>query len=141
VSSIHEILFENPPIPRRIEDDPMFTGWTRDLPRLWFLDERQATRLDAESLYGAQEYATLWSRLVYTVLPPVQQTALIGARGYTREIITVIDIPVQTAQRIVNYTRTHFTSIPFTQGTQAWSPSGSPLNPIPSPPEGAEATS
>lgn len=138
MSSIHEILFENPPIPRRIEDDPMFTGWSKDLPRLWFLDERQATRLDAESLYGAQEYATLWSRLSYTVLPTLTQVAAVGVRGYTREIITVLAVPAQTSQRVVNYTRTHVTTLPFTQKAQIWSPSGGPLNPIPSPPEGAE---
>jgi hypothetical protein len=141
VSSIHEILFENPPIPRRIEDDPMFTGWSRDLPRLWFLDERQATRLDAESLYGAQEYATLYSRLVYTVLPPIVQTSAVGVRGYTRGDITVLPVPIQTPARVVHYTRTHTTFLPLTQTSQIWSPSGSPLNPIPAPPEGAERRS
>lgn len=139
MSSIHEILFENPPIPRRIEDDPMFVAWSNDLPRLWFLDQRQATRLDAESLYGAQEYAILWARLTYTVIPEPIQVATIGVRGYTREIITVLPVPTQTANRVAHVTRYNTTYIPLTQTSQIWRPSGGPLNPIPAPPTGADS--
>lgn len=140
MSSIHEILFENPPIPRRIEEDPMFTGWRGDLPRLWYLDERQATRLDAESLYGAQEYAVLYSRLVYTVIPEPSQVVVLGVRGYTRQPITVIPVPVQTAGRQVDYSRTTTTQLdePVQEG-RLFKPSGSPVNPIPAPPEGSDS--
>ena len=117
----------------------MFKGWTNSIPRLWFLDERQATRLDSESLFGAQEYAVLYNRATYIVLAEPIQTIAIGVRGYQRGGTYVIDIPIQSLDRVVSFTRGRTTSLPEpTQSMRIVRASGSPVNPVPAPPVGTD---
>jgi hypothetical protein len=139
MSRINEVTFDRPPRPRKIEDDAMFKGWNDSIPRLWFLDERQATRLDTESLYGAQEYAVLYNRATFLVLAEPIQTIEIGVRGYVRGGTTVIGEPVQTITRTVNYTRDISQSVPEpTQEIKVVRPTTSPVNRIVHPIEGDE---
>ena len=136
---IVEVTFDKPARPSRIEDDAMFKVWTNQIPRLWFLDERQATRLDSESLYGAQEYAVLYNRVTYLILPEPVQTIEIGMRGYVRGTTRVIPVPTQSLTRTVDFVREFFTQLPEpTQEIKVQRASGSPVNPVPAPPEGAD---
>lgn len=134
-----EINFGTDPIPLRIEDDAMFKGWTSSVPRLWFLGQRQATRLDGESLFGAQEYAVRYNRAIYLVLAPPTQSIAVGARGYSRSVTRVIPVPTQSLGRTVDFIRNIGTTIaPPVQTVRVVRPSGSPVNPVPAPPPGAD---
>lgn len=99
--------------PRRIDDDPMFSGWNKALPRLWYLDQRQATRLDAESLFGASAFAIFYGRTGFTTLAEPGETAALGFRGYSRTQIFDLSTtgPFETATRMVNYTLTQLTTL------------------------------
>lgn len=84
----------------------MFNGWSNVLPRLWHLDQRQATRLDAESLYGASEFAIFYGRTEFTTLADPIETAAIGVRGYLRNEITDLSVtgPFEVSDRHVTLT-------------------------------------
>lgn len=124
----------------RIEADPMFSIWREGLPRLWYATERQATRLDAENLYGSQQYAVVYSRTNYTKLAAPTDVVTIGARGYQRSLTTVIDVPIETVDRTVNYSQIVETYIgePVQVGKIVRA-SGSPVNLPVSPPTGSDA--
>lgn len=132
--------FGAPAIPARIESDPTFNGWSRDLPRLWYLDQRQATRLDAETLYGGSQFAVRYSRTQFTTLAEPIQTAAVGARGYVRESITDIGVPIETTTRIASFHRTLVTTLDEPeQDAGITLPSGGPVGPIVHPIIGASA--
>jgi hypothetical protein len=116
--------------PPRIEDDPSFAGWTRALPRLWYLDQRHATRLDAETLSGASEYAVFYSRTTYTTISSPAETATIGVINRIRQTDTDIGIPAQTGTRQAAFIRSASTSVSLTQTPGYTRPTGSPINPI-----------
>lgn len=116
--------------PPRIEDDPSFAGWTRALPRLWYLDQRSATRLDAETLSGASQYAVFYSRTSYTTLLTPAETATIGVIGRLRQSDTDIGIPAQTGDRQVDFIRSGSASVTLTQTPSVTRPTGSPINPV-----------
>jgi hypothetical protein len=89
-----------------IERDAMFGGWSRDLPRLWYLDQRQATRLDAESLYGATMFAVFQSRTMdETLATPVDTVTILG-RTYVREVFEHPGFPADSYTRTLSLTRT-----------------------------------
>ena len=130
--------FGLPASPRRIEDDPMFNGWSRDLPRLWYLDQRNATRLDAESIYGASQYAVFYNRAQFTAVAAPVQTGQIATRGYYRSNVTDIGQPVQTPDRTGQFSRTHVTTLAEpVQSVVLIVPSGGPVHPVvhPIPPD------
>lgn len=138
MSRITQQPFGAPAYPKRIEDDPMFNGWDRALPRLWYLDQRQATRLDAESLFGSSQYAVFYSRAVFTTLAEPLQTPAIGVYGYHMPTITDIGVPAQTPSRDVDYIRTVVTELDEPeQDSIPLRPSGGPVNPIVHPITGA----
>jgi hypothetical protein len=124
--------------PRRIEDDRMFSGWAKSLPRLWYLEQRQATRLDAESLFGSATYAVFYGRSGFTTLDAPVQTVEFGPSLFERTLYTDIGVPAQTVERQVSYTRTSVTELTITQEIVVARPTGGPVNPIVHPVTGAE---
>lgn len=99
--SLHARPYQHSPV----EQDPMFTSWSRPLPRLWYLDQRQATRIDAESLYGSTLYAAFYGRTADESLAAPTDTATAAVVGYYREITEAIPIAPDVADRTVAYTR------------------------------------
>jgi hypothetical protein len=136
--SVAQMIFGSKSFPRRIESDPTFNGWDRPLPRLWYLDQRQATRLDAESLFGASQYSILYNREVNTTLSDPVETGTIGVRGYYKEAITVLAEPGETGDRTLTLTRDTTTVLdPVVETSFVLKASGGPVNPIVHPDEGA----
>lgn len=124
--------------PRRIESDPTFNGWSASLPRLWYLDQRQATRLDAESLFGASQFAIFYGRAVFTTIADPVQVGAVGIRGYFREQVTDIGQPIQNPDRVVSYHVTIITVLPAVVQTVVLSKrGGGPVAPIVHPDLGA----
>lgn len=118
----------------------MFNGWNNQLPRLWYLDQRQATRLDAESLFGASQFAIFYGRAEFTTLPAVTQLDAIGMRGYFRNQITDLSPtgPFQTPGRLVNFTVTFVTVLdPPVQSVVLSKRGGGPVAPPDHPALGA----
>lgn len=115
----------------------MFLGWDKSLPRLWYLAQRQATRLDAESLFGSAAYAVFYGRSGFTTLDePVQEVAM-GPAGFARTLYTDIGVPSQVGDRHVNYTRVMATTLTIEQENVVVRPTGGPVNPIVHPTTGA----
>jgi hypothetical protein len=136
--SVAQVIFGTKSFPRRIENDPTFNAWGRPLPRLWYLDQRQATRLDAESLFGASQYSILYSRTVELTLADPIETGAVGVLGHYQEAITVIAEPVETVTRTLTLTRATTTVLdPITETAFVLKASGGPVNPIVHPDEGA----
>lgn len=95
----------------KVEGDPMFSAWSRLLPRLWYLDQRQATKIDAETLYGSSLYAAFFGRSVGDTLGAISDTATILATGFLRSPTEAIPIGVETASRTANYFRSSSDSV------------------------------
>lgn len=137
------ISFGQTGFPRRIESDPMFNAWSKSLPRLWYLDQRQATRLDAESLFGASQFAIFYGRAEFTTLADPIETALVGVRGYLRS--QVFDLsntgPFETGDRVVSYNVAGVPQVTFldepVQSVVVTKKSGGPVAPIEHPILGA----
>ena len=114
-----------------IERDEMFGVWMRNLPRLWYLDQRQATRLDAESLYGATLFAIFQGRTVVEVLAPPADASAIANIKRVRKIYEAIPIPIETVGRMGNFTRYTTDVLPeVTDVATRIRPSTSPVSPI-----------
>ena len=114
-----------------IERDEMFGVWMRSLPRLWYLDQRQATRLDAESLYGATLFAIFQSRTVLDVLAPPTDAAAVANIKRVRFINEAIPIPIETVGPKVDYTRYTTDVLPILEDVATRiRPSTSPVSPI-----------
>ena len=114
-----------------IEHDEMFGVWMRNLPRLWYLDQRQATRMDAESLYGATLFAIFQSRSALIALAPPTDAAAIANIKRVRFIYEAIPIPTETVGRVGNFTRQTSDVLPLVEDTATRiRPSTSPVSPI-----------
>lgn len=126
--SLHARPYQHEPIER----DPMFTAWARPLPRLWYLDQRQATRIDAESLYGSTLYAAFYGRTADESLATPTDTATAAVVGYYREITEAIPIAPDVADRTVAYTRSATDSLaePVDQGIVVKGGSGAIQPPV-----------
>ena len=113
-----------------IERDAMFGGWSRSLPRLWYLDQRQATRLDAESLYGATMFATFQSRTSDETLAAPTDTVAIVGRTYVRVAYELPGFPADTYGRTLTLKRTLTETLePPTDEAIKVRPSTSPVSP------------
>lgn len=88
----------------------MFVRWGGSyLPRLWHLDQRQAIRIDAESLFGSSQFAAVYSKTGFTTLPAMNETmtkAIIRGRTST----TVMPGMTQTTARTLTLSRTQTTA-------------------------------
>lgn len=71
-------------IPARIERDPMFTVWNDQVPRLWYHTQRQASRLDAETLYGSLRFAKAYVIPAYEALGVLLHTGVVALRTWLR---------------------------------------------------------
>lgn len=131
VSRTVESPFGSGDAPRRIEDDAMFAGWRRRLPRLWYLEQRQAIRLDAESLYGGSQFAVFYSRAQFRTLPTLVHSGEIGQRGYLRTQTRAIPVPEQSVERVLDLERSVIRVLAEPeQESRVQRPTTSPVAPI-----------
>jgi hypothetical protein len=114
-----------------IETDEMFGVWNRNLPRLWYLDQRSATRMDAESLYGATLFAIFQSRSVFDSVPVVTDAVGVGLLFKTRSLFEATQIPLESVGGVRNFIRMTSESLPVVEDVATRiRPSTSPVSPI-----------
>ncbi len=103
----------------KIESDPMFVSWNRPMPRLWYSDQRQATQLAGESLYGSSLYASFYGRTSDDALASPLDEAIAAVVGFYRDVTEEYAIGSDTASRTATYARSASDALTLTDSASA----------------------